>query len=547
MTALLGRRSTAATKVDPTVDLSNDGIHRDPGNHDPISSGTFAQRLVNRASGMLGGRASRRSFLTRTAVLGSALAVGPIDFLLKPGTAYGYLCGTCTDGWTAFCCTIMGGRNVCPPNSFVAGWWKADNAAYCCGAARYIIDCNATCPTQCACRCAGDSCDGRRTCCNQFRYGQCNTQIACYGPVVCRVATCTPPWKYDPSCTTSSATDNKTVNHGAPCLTTDCGSPIAKKYAELGGSAGFLGRVVAPEKANTDRRGRVARYQNGNIYWTATTGAHEVHGRILAEFADQAGVNGPLKYPTSDTRRSGDRKSEYSNFENGRIYDRGSAGLVTILKPFFAKHEALGGIYGQLGYPKENARNARDGRSRYQNFDKGRIYQRGSSVVEIHGAVFTLHESLRGVYGELRYPVTDLDEVGDRRGKAQWFEKGLVFYSPTTGAHAVWGKILDRFAANGNVRGYLQYPTSEPTPVGDGRGTYATFEQGNIYTSTTTGAFQVHGAVLDAYLDTYGGPTGTLGYPLSELQPKGTPGGRLQQFEGGTLRYTSGGTVTLVT
>jgi hypothetical protein len=547
MTALLGRRSTAATKVDPTVDLSNDGIHRDPGNHDPISSGTFAQRLVNRASGMLGGRASRRSFLTRTAVLGSALAVGPIDFLLKPGTAYGYLCGTCTDGWTAFCCTIMGGRNVCPPNSFVAGWWKADNAAYCCGAARYIIDCNATCPTQCACRCAGDSCDGRRTCCNQFRYGQCNTQIACYGPVVCRVATCTPPWKYDPSCTTSSATDNKTVNHGAPCLTTDCGSPIAKKYAELGGSAGFLGRVVAPEKANTDRRGRVARYQNGNIYWTATTGAHEVHGRILAEFADQAGVNGPLKYPTSDTRRSGDRKSEYSNFENGRIYDRGSAGLVTILKPFFAKHEALGGIYGQLGYPKENARNARDGRSRYQNFDKGRIYQRGSSVVEIHGAVFTLHESLRGVYGELKYPVTDLDEVGDRRGKAQWFEKGLVFYSPTTGAHAVWGKILDRFAANGNVRGYLQYPTSEPTPVGDGRGTYATFEQGNIYTSTTTGAFQVHGAVLDAYLDTYGGPTGTLGYPLSELQPKGTPGGRLQQFEGGTLRYTSGGTVTLVT
>jgi hypothetical protein len=547
MTALLGRRSTAATKVDPTVDLSNDGIHRDPGNHDPISSGTFAQRLVNRASGMLGGRASRRSFLTRTAVLGSALAVGPIDFLLKPGTAYGYLCGTCTDGWTAFCCTIMGGRNVCPPNSFVAGWWKADNAAYCCGAARYIIDCNATCPTQCACRCAGDSCDGRRTCCNQFRYGQCNTQIACYGPVVCRVATCTPPWKYDPSCTTSSATDNKTVNHGAPCLTTDCGSPIAKKYAELGGSAGFLGRVVAPEKANTDRRGRVARYQNGNIYWTATTGAHEVHGRILAEFADQAGVNGPLKYPTSDTRRSGDRKSEYSNFENGRIYDRGSAGLVTILKPFFAKHEALGGIYGQLGYPKENARNARDGRSRYQNFDKGRIYQRGSSVVEIHGAVFTLHESLRGVYGELKYPVTDLDEVGDRRGKAQWFEKGLVFYTPTTGAHAVWGKILDRFAANGNVRGYLQYPTSEPTPVGDGRGTYATFEQGNIYTSTTTGAFQVHGAVLDAYLDTYGGPTGTLGYPLSELQPKGTPGGRLQQFEGGTLRYTSGGTVTLVT
>jgi len=28
-----------------------------------------------------------------------------------------------------------------------------------------------------------------------------------------------------------------------------------------------------------------------------------------------------------------------------------------------------------------------------------------------------------------------------------------------------------------------------------------------------------------------------LGYPLSELPPAGTPGGRIQTFEGGTLRY----------
>jgi uncharacterized protein with LGFP repeats len=537
MTALLGRRSPDPAL--PADDRSGDGIHRDPGNHDPIAGGTFAQRLVNRASGILGGRTNRRSFLTRTAVVGSALAVGPIDFLLKPGTAYGYLCGTCSDGWTAFCCTINNGRNVCPPNSFVAGWWKADNAAYCCGAARYIIDCNATCPTQCACRCAGDACDGRRTCCNQFRYGQCNTQIACYGPVVCRVATCTPPWRYDPSCTTSSATDNRTVNHGAPCLTTDCGTPIARKYEELGGASGFLGKVVVPERANSDRRGRVARYEGGNIYWTATTGAHEVHGRILAEFSNQAGVNGPLKYPTSDTRRARDGKSSYSNFENGRIYDRGSAGVVTILKPHFTKHEEFGGVYGVLGYPRENARTSRDGKSRYQNFEKGRIYQQGSRVTEIHGAVFTLHESLRGVYGQLKYPVTDLDPVGDRRGKAQWFEGGIVFYSPTTGAHALWGKVLDRFAANGNVRGYLRYPTSEPTAVGDGRGTFATFERGHIYASTTTGGFQVHGAVLTAYLDTYGGPTGTLGYPLSDLDPAGTSGGRFQRFEGGTLQFVN--------
>ena len=118
MTALLGRRPSPAPAP---VDLADEGIHRDPGNHDPIATGSFTQRLVHRASSVLGGgRSSRRSFLTRTAVVGSALAVGPIDFILKPGTAYAYTCGTCSDGWTAFCCTINSGRNSCPPNSFVA-------------------------------------------------------------------------------------------------------------------------------------------------------------------------------------------------------------------------------------------------------------------------------------------------------------------------------------------------------------------------------------------------------------------------------------------
>ena len=36
---------------------------------------------------------TRRSFLTRVAVGGSALAVNPFGFILKPGTAYASVCG----------------------------------------------------------------------------------------------------------------------------------------------------------------------------------------------------------------------------------------------------------------------------------------------------------------------------------------------------------------------------------------------------------------------------------------------------------------------
>ncbi len=527
-----------------TVDLAEAGIQRDPSIPDTALEGTFAQRLVHRVSSRLGGSTtSRRSFLTRTAVLGSALAVGPIDFIMKPNSAYGYLCGSCTDGWTAFCCTINNGSNSCPPGSFVAGWWKADNAAYCCGSARYIIDCNATCPTQCSCRCAGGSCDGRRTCCAQFRYGQCHTEIACYGPVVCRVATCTVPWKYDPSCTTTSRTDNRTVDHGAPCLSTDCGTPIGQKYDALGGAGGFLGRNTVTERSIADGRGRYAGYAGGNIYWTAQTGAHEVHGGLLDEYRRAGGVEA-AGYPTADTRTSNNGRWRYTNVESGRLYyDRNGTGTFSVLRPMFAKHEQLGGINGFLGHPVSNVRRSSDNRSDYQNFSTGRIYSVDGRVVEIHGALYTFHEATAGVHGTYGYPIDDLTPVGDRRGKVQRFEGGQVWYTSKTNARGLYGKVLDRYVANGGPSGYLRYPRGSARGVGDGVGTWASFERGRIYGTDALGAFQVHGAVLTAYLS-YGGPTGTLGYPTSELDPFGTSGGRFQSFQNGKLEYDSNGSVT---
>jgi hypothetical protein len=184
-------------------------------------------RLVDRLSGASSGHSppedgpTRRGFLAGMAVAGSALATKPWDYVVKPNTAYASVCGsgaTCAEGWSVFCCTINNGQNSCPPGSFLAGWWKADNSSFCGGTARYYLDCNATCPTSCSCYCPTGTCDNRRTCCNQFRYGQCHQEIACAGPVVCRVISCLPPWVIDGACTTSSATDNRTADHNAPCV-----------------------------------------------------------------------------------------------------------------------------------------------------------------------------------------------------------------------------------------------------------------------------------------------------------------------------------------
>lgn len=211
----------------------------------------FTTSLANRAAALLSRRQTRRSFLQRVAVVGSAVSVSGLDYVLRPGTAYASVCGSgasCASGWTALCCTINHGVNQCPPGSFAAGWWKADGARLCGGKARYYIDCQARC-TKCHCRhgshfcgrecwnckphCAHGTCDERHVCRNVFRYGQCHQEIGCSGPVVCRQISCTPPWTFE-KCSTATAIDNNTVTHSAECLPSAY-TAIQRRFTAIGG------------------------------------------------------------------------------------------------------------------------------------------------------------------------------------------------------------------------------------------------------------------------------------------------------------------------
>jgi len=198
-------------------------------------------RVLERTVDFLANRLDRRGFFGKAAVVGSAVVAAPLDFGLKPRSAYAAVCNCngsrcscgslCCDGYTEFCCTLTG-ANTCPPGTITAGWWKVDGSSFCGGAARYYLDCNAQCGScgcgangicsgSCSgtgCGCAKGNCGNRKSGCTRFRYGQCNQHVRCVGPIVCRVVTCKPPWQFDPQCGTSSRTDNATRSHNRACL-----------------------------------------------------------------------------------------------------------------------------------------------------------------------------------------------------------------------------------------------------------------------------------------------------------------------------------------
>ncbi len=527
--------------------------------------------LVDRLASLLDARTSRRGFLARTAVVGSALAVGPGQYLLRPGTAYAAVCGTdstCTSGYTVFCATINDGVNRCPPNALVGGWWKADNSGFCCGSARYYIDCHSYCSCgcngtnafcgegcrSCSCGCGPtESCDQRRVCCNNFRYGQCMQHVSCTGPVWCRVVTCTPPWKVPAwECTTTPATDARTATHTAPGLP-NC-SGIDTYYTALGGPGSFLGETRTGERSVPG--GAYTDYDGGSIYWSSATGAHEVHGAVLATYRVLGGASGPLGFPTADEQRTADGRGAFSLFSGsggGSIVWRPDLGAHAVWGGIRARWLATGGLAGPLGYPTASEAPAADGVGRVSTFlgpvGPGSIHYRPElGALVLWGAIRVEWVQQGGLTGPLGAPTSEEIASKDGKGVFQTFAGGAgtasVHYSTATGARAVYGGIRSRWLALGGEDGAFGRPvTSERNAPGGAGGRYNDFLGGgtagspraSIYWSPATDAHSVRGAVRDAWLGV-DGSAGRLGYPTSE--PTALTGGRTRTtFQGGSITH----------
>lgn len=92
---------------------------------------------------------------------------------------------------------------------------------------------------------------------------------------------------------------------------------IDARYRELGACGSVLGKPQSGEKGTPDGVGRYNVFDNGSIYWTEKTGAHEVLGRIRDAWAQEGWEAGRLGYPTSgEYVVPGGRKSD---FEHGSI------------------------------------------------------------------------------------------------------------------------------------------------------------------------------------------------------------------------------------
>jgi hypothetical protein len=539
--------------------------------------------VLRRLSRALGGATwSRRSFLVRTSLFGSALATEPRAFVLEPRSAYEAVCGPeadCGGGFTAFCCTIDHGTNLCPEGTFVGGWWKADRSAFCRGAARYYVDCNGNAGWPWHCHCPETAgCDRRHVACVQFRYGNCHLEIPerAYGsPVVCRVVTCTPPWVWDESCTTTSFIDEFTAAQSAPCLPKPWPSKVIMRWSDLGGPGGPLGKQETQIERLPFGNGTWARFRYGAIFDLAWGGVRVVEEPVWASVRGRTGSTPTsIGYPLEDrvALLEGDGWAQAFGHKKGSGVDElalavgvRALGTHLVAQPVLAKWRALGAQGGVLGYPSRDTGPTADGTSTYGYFSKlqhGRTVYRGAIYANpsvgahwLRGAILDTYKALQSEAGPLGYPTSDELRGGaphatyndfavlDAAGRVA--SRGAIFSTLEFGARPVTGPIYEKWVALGAQQGSLGFPRADPTTTPDGLTSFEAFSPLKSATSTTgggivatkgVGAFAVLGSLFPVWLADLGG-AGVLGVPTADEVDQNVEGVALrsQRFATGAV------------
>ncbi|HET9015574.1 MAG TPA: hypothetical protein VFN57_08255 [Thermomicrobiaceae bacterium] len=268
--------------------------------------------------------------------------------------------------------------------------------------------------------------------------------------------------------------------------------PIYKKWLKLGGAA-TVGNATAAEAATPDGGGLYQTFTNGVIVYSSDWGAMLLSQPIYAYWAGLYGQDGPPA-PAGEN-------------------------LLTY-----------------VGYPTQDYVVASGVQTGY--FERGMVVVNGGTTRLVAGFIY---EHYFVVTPSLGLPVSD-QASAPGGGLSQSFQGGDIYWRlGTAAAAAIVDPIRARWLATGGAAGTLGYPLGDQRPVaqegsGVAIGSSQHFQNGAIYASPATGAWEVTGAVVQAYEQQYGGANAPNGFGFPIGAPGTSPGGgNYSDFQGGVI------------
>lgn len=171
------------------------------------------------------------------------------------------------------------------------------------------------------------------------------------------------------------------------------------------------------------------------FYWHPDAGAHYVAGAIHNRYRALGADAGTLGYPTTDQGKA--TNGYYNRFQRGEIYAKTGRPAFHLSGAILTKWKATGGVDGRLRYPTSNITRSGDGQGYYAHFEAGSVYwSSATGAHSVTGGIRTRWRALGAERSYLGYPTSD--EFSTSTGTRSNFRYGYITWNRTTGA------IVDR-------------------------------------------------------------------------------------------------------
>ena len=284
---------------------------------------------------------------------------------------------------------------------------------------------------------------------------------------------------------------------------------INGKYADLGGAGSTLGATTTAVTAAASGTGFVRSFQNGAIGWNPLTGAHALHGPILARWNELGADKGFLGFPTTDVTPGNDVRAEgcFAHFQGGSIYwapptQSIATGVLTgIVSATTAANATVATIPSAPVATMPSATVAAIPRA-----TAAIAATSATSIAATSIAATSIAATAQPGIGSV------VSTIG-----ATLNNGGLVSaVQSSAGAYEVHGAIRDKYLALGAEASILGYPRTDESGTPDGVGRFNHFQGGSIYWTPGTSAHEVHGLIRGLWSSLGWETNPQLGYPVSD-------------------------------
>lgn len=210
------------------------------------------------------------------------------------------------------------------------------------------------------------------------------------------------------------------------------------------------------------------------------------------------------------------------------IQNKATAALYTYT-PYQPNDAALNNMYG-------TGNNC----SAYGNRNFWRVYwdwfgdTRG---FEVSGAILQRYQALGSASGMLGTPTSGVRCGLKNNGCYQPFQNGAIYWSPSSGAWESNGNIRARYQQLGFEQSALGYPTGAQTCGIKNDGCYQPYQFGYMYWSNDSGAWESKGGIRERYIS-LNVENGPMGYPTGPETCGLQNGGCYQSYQTGAIYWS---------